>query len=91
MIGGMTGVSRDVIPYGLSTGNRNYLNGINVVGLRRNKVANKEIIGLTNAYLIKCMQWFTFQDVEYEVPAQNSQSNFQFVAITRAFKLKLGT
>ena len=50
MIGGMTGVSRDVIPYGLSTGNRNYLNGINVVGLRRSKVSNKEIIGLTNAY-----------------------------------------
>ena len=50
MIGGMTGVSRDVIPYGLSTGNRNYLNGINIVGLRRNKVPNKEIIGLTNAY-----------------------------------------
>ncbi len=50
MIGGMTGVSRDVIPYGLSTGNRNYLNGINLVGLRRNKVLNKDIIGLTNAY-----------------------------------------
>jgi UDP-N-acetylglucosamine acyltransferase len=50
MIGGMTGVSRDVIPYGLSTGNRNFLNGINVVGLRRNKVSNKIIIGLTDAY-----------------------------------------
>ena len=50
MIGGMTGVSRDVIPYGLSTGNRNYLNGVNVVGLRRKKVTNKEIIGLTEAY-----------------------------------------
>ena len=50
MIGGMTGVSRDVIPYGLSLGNRNYLNGINVVGLRRKKVSNKEIISLTNAY-----------------------------------------
>ena len=50
MIGGMTGVSRDVIPYGLSTGNRNYLNGINVVGLRRGKVPNKDIIGLTEAY-----------------------------------------
>ena len=50
MIGGMTGVSRDVIPYGLSTGNRNILNGINVVGLRRGKIANKEIIGLTEAY-----------------------------------------
>tara|TARA_B100000767_G_C19743211_1_gene527205 strand:+ start:438 stop:1220 length:783 start_codon:yes stop_codon:yes gene_type:complete len=50
MIGGMTGVSRDVIPYGLSTGNRNYLNGINIVGLRRGKISNKEIIGLTDAY-----------------------------------------
>ena len=50
MIGGMTGVSRDVIPYGLSIGNRNYLNGINVVGLRRCKVPNKDIIGLTDAY-----------------------------------------
>tara|TARA_Y100000389_G_scaffold192266_1_gene219524 strand:+ start:175 stop:957 length:783 start_codon:yes stop_codon:yes gene_type:complete len=50
MIGGMTGVSRDVIPYGLSTGNRNYLNGINVIGLRRGKVPNKDILGLTDAY-----------------------------------------
>ena len=50
MIGGMTGVSRDVIPYGLSTGNRNFLNGINIIGLRRGKVQNKEIIGLTEAY-----------------------------------------
>jgi UDP-N-acetylglucosamine acyltransferase len=50
MIGGMTGVSRDVIPYGLSTGNRNILNGINVVGLRRIKVSNKEIIDLSETY-----------------------------------------
>jgi len=50
MIGGMTGVSRDVIPYGLSTGNRNFLNGINIIGLRRDKIQNKEIIGLTEAY-----------------------------------------
>ena len=50
MIGGMTGVSRDVIPYGLSTGNRNFLNGINIIGLRRDKIQNKEIIDLTEAY-----------------------------------------
>ena len=50
MIGGMTGVSRDVIPYGVSLGNRNYLDGINVVGLRRRKVSNKDIISLTDAY-----------------------------------------
>ena len=32
MIGGMTGVLKDVIPFGLSFGNRNYLRGINIVG-----------------------------------------------------------
>jgi len=50
MIGGMTGVSRDVIPYGLSLGNRNYLDGINIVGMRRNKIPNKDIICLSDAY-----------------------------------------
>ena len=50
MIGGMTGVSRDVIPYGLSIGNRNFLNGINIVGLRRSNIKNKDIIGLSEAY-----------------------------------------
>ena len=50
MIGGMTGVSRDVIPYGLSFGNRNYLGGINLVGLRRKNVTNKEILTLSEAY-----------------------------------------
>tara|TARA_B100000963_G_scaffold307075_1_gene281984 strand:- start:1198 stop:1980 length:783 start_codon:yes stop_codon:yes gene_type:complete len=50
MIGGMTAVSRDVIPYGLSFGNRNYLEGINLVGLRRKKISNKEILALLEAY-----------------------------------------
>ena len=50
MIGGMTGVSRDIIPYALSTGNRNVLNGINIVGLRRLNIPNKDIISLTEAY-----------------------------------------
>ena len=46
MIGGMTGVLNDVIPYGLSTGNRNILQGLNLIGLRRAKYDNKDIIGL---------------------------------------------
>ena len=50
MIGGMTGVTTDVIPYGLSLGNRNYLDGINLIGLRRKKIPNKDILTLTNAY-----------------------------------------
>ena len=50
MIGGMTGVLHDVIPYGLSTGNRNSLQGLNLIGLRRAKFENKDILGLSAAY-----------------------------------------
>ena len=50
MIGGMTGVLHDVIPYGLSTGNRNSLQGLNLIGLRRSKFDNKDILGLSHAY-----------------------------------------
>ena len=54
MIGGMTGVLHDVIPYGLSTGNRNSLQGLNLIGLRRAKFDNKDILGLSDAYKEIC-------------------------------------
>jgi|TARA_B110000881_G_C18489483_1_gene470966 UDP-N-acetylglucosamine acyltransferase len=50
MIGGMTGVLKDVTPFGLSIGNRNYLQGLNLIGLRRNKYDNKKIMTLDKAY-----------------------------------------
>tara|TARA_Y100000590_G_C15610962_1_gene973807 strand:- start:115 stop:897 length:783 start_codon:yes stop_codon:yes gene_type:complete len=50
MVGGMTGVLKDVIPFGLSFGNRNYLKGLNLIGLRRNKYENKKIMELDEAY-----------------------------------------
>ena len=50
MIGGMTGVLKDVIPFGLSFGNRNYLRGINLIGLKRKKYDNKKISELNSAF-----------------------------------------
>jgi len=50
MIGGMTGVLKDVIPFGLSIGNRNYLQGLNLIGLRRKKYENQKIIELDKVY-----------------------------------------
>ena len=50
MIGGMTGVLKDVIPFGLSIGNRNFLQGLNLIGLRRQKYENHKIMGLDKAY-----------------------------------------
>ena len=46
MIGGMTGVLKDVIPFGLSFGNRNYLRGINLVGLKRKNMKIKKLWNL---------------------------------------------
>ena len=50
MIGGMTGVLKDVIPFGLSFGNRNFLKGINIIGLKRKSYENKKIMQLNEAY-----------------------------------------
>ena len=52
MIGGMCGVVKDVIPYGMAFGNRCLLQGLNLVGLRRKKIPNKEILFLSEAYKV---------------------------------------
>ena len=50
MIGGMCGVERDIIPYGIAHGNRSVLQGLNLIGLRRKNIPNKEILILNEAY-----------------------------------------
>ena len=50
MIGGMCGVVRDIIPYAIVHGNRSVLHGLNLIGLRRKNISNKEILILSDAY-----------------------------------------
>ena len=50
MIGGMCGVVRDIIPYAMVHGNRSILQGLNLIGLRRKKIPNKDILILSEAY-----------------------------------------
>jgi UDP-N-acetylglucosamine acyltransferase len=50
MIGGMSGVPADVIPYGMVVGERAHLAGLNLVGLRRRGVERDAIHGLRAAY-----------------------------------------
>ena len=49
MIGGMTAVENDIIPYGLAIGNRAKITGVNLVGLRRANYKNEEIMEFKNA------------------------------------------
>lgn len=50
MIGGMSGVESDVIPFGLVMGERAFLAGLNLVGLKRNNFSRDEIHALRNYF-----------------------------------------
>ena len=50
MIGGMSGVEHDIIPYGSVMGGRASLSGLNLVGLKRRGFSKKEIGNLRVAY-----------------------------------------
>ena len=50
MIGGMCGVVKDIIPYAMVHGNRSILQGLNLIGLRRKNIPNKEILVLSEVY-----------------------------------------
>ena len=50
MIGGMSGVERDVIPYGSVMGDRARLSGVNIVGMQRRGFSRDEIQALRNAF-----------------------------------------
>ena len=50
MIGGMSGVTADVVPYSTVVGNRAKLSGLNILGLKRRNIKKKEISELRKVY-----------------------------------------
>ncbi len=51
MIGGMSGVEQDIIPYGIYTGIRSNLKGINIIGLKRKGLNSNKISLIKKSYL----------------------------------------
>ncbi len=49
-LGGLTGVGEDVIPFGLAIGNRGWLAGLNVVGMKRRGFLQEQVHSLRRAY-----------------------------------------
>lgn len=49
-VGGMSGLDRDLIPYGLAMGNRAHLAGLNLIGLKRRGFSREAINELRRAY-----------------------------------------
>ena len=50
MVGGMSAVESDVIPYGSVMGNRAFLSGLNIIGLKRRGFEREQIHALRSAY-----------------------------------------
>lgn len=50
MLGGMSGLEHDLIPYGMALGNRAYLSGLNIIGLKRRGFSQSDIHDLRRAY-----------------------------------------
>lgn len=50
IVGGMAALEDDLIPYGMAVGNRAYLAGLNLVGLKRRNFERDDINALRHAY-----------------------------------------
>lgn len=49
-VGGMAGLENDVIPFGVALGNRAYLGGLNLIGMKRAKMSREDIHAARAAY-----------------------------------------
>lgn len=49
-VGGLAGVTEDLIPFGLAIGNRGWLAGLNVVGMKRRGFSQEQVHSLRRAY-----------------------------------------
>jgi len=49
-VGGLAGIESDVIPYGMALGNRAYLGGLNLVGMKRMGIKRESIHKARNAF-----------------------------------------
>ena len=71
MIGGMSAVEHDVVPYGLVTGNRAHLLGLNIVGLRRANYSNEVI----KNFKVVFEKIFNSNEIKTESIANNDTKN----------------
>jgi len=55
MVGGVTGIGGDLVPFGMAIGNRGWLAGLNVIGLRRRGYNREQIMMVRAVY--KEMFW----------------------------------
>ncbi|MBT4770045.1 MAG: acyl-ACP--UDP-N-acetylglucosamine O-acyltransferase [Rhodospirillaceae bacterium] len=85
MIGGMSGVENDVIPYGSVMGNRACMSGLNIVGLKRRGFTREIIHTLRTAYRLLFAQEGTLSERVDDVAEMFNQNEpvMEIVAFIR--------
>ncbi len=71
-IGGLSGVEHDVIPYGMALGNRAYLAGLNLVGMKRRGFSREAVHDLRRAYRLLFAAEGTLKERVEDVAAEFS-------------------
>jgi UDP-N-acetylglucosamine acyltransferase len=66
-VGGLSGLERDLIPFGMAVGDRARLSGLNLVGLRRRGFGRDDISALRAAYRMLFSDSGTLQERVHEV------------------------
>jgi UDP-N-acetylglucosamine acyltransferase len=74
IIGAVTMVTNDVIPYGLVQGPRGQLDGLNLVGLKRKGVAREDITALRAAFQMLAQGDGAFQDRARRLSEENDSA-----------------
>ena len=72
MIGGLTGIERDVIPFAIVTGDRGKLRGLNQIGMKRSGISEAEVKAATKAYM------FIFKGKEGTLTERVAQAKERF-------------
>ena len=91
IIGAVTMVTKDVIPFGLVQGPRGSLDGLNIIGLKRKGVQRREITALREAFKTLAQGEGTFQERAKKLRDETTSeyveaiTNFIFSASDRSF------
>lgn len=70
MVGGMSGIEHDVVPYAMVMGNRAWVSGLNLIGLKRRGFNRETIRALRDAYALLFAEGGTWSDRIGQVAAR---------------------
>lgn len=71
MLGGMSGITRDIIPFGFAFGPKAVLVGLNVIGLKRRKFSRADLHRIRSAY-----QMLFFGDDKFAERLERTSKHF---------------